>query len=62
MGLLKEIQKAVKKITKRPIAKYLDKVVPREIKPFLPFAAAAAPLFFTGGKCCFWYRKSIKSW
>jgi hypothetical protein len=44
----KKIKRAVKKITK-PIAKVLDKVVPNEVKPFLPFAAAAAPLFFTGG-------------
>ena len=34
--------KFVKKITK-PIAKVLDKVVPNEIKPALPFLAAAAP-------------------
>ena len=42
------LKRFVKKITK-PIAKVLDKVVPNEVKPFLPFAAAAAPLFFTGG-------------
>jgi hypothetical protein len=34
--------KFVKKITK-PIAKVLDKVVPNEIKPFLPYVAAAMP-------------------
>ena len=34
--------KFVKKVTK-PIAKVLDKVVPNEIKPALPFLAAAAP-------------------
>ena len=34
--------KLVKKITK-PFAKVLDKVVPNEIKPALPFLAAAAP-------------------
>ena len=39
---LKRIKRAVKKIT-RPIAKVLDKVVPNEIKPFLPYAAAVAP-------------------
>lgn len=32
----------LKKITK-PISKFLDKVVPNEIKPFLPYVAAAAP-------------------
>ena len=36
--------KLVKKITK-PIAKVLDKVVPNEIKPALPFIAAAVPFF-----------------
>jgi len=35
--------KFVKKITK-PVAKVLDKVVPNEIKPFLPYVAALAPL------------------
>jgi hypothetical protein len=34
--------KFVKKITK-PVAKVLDKVVPNEIKPFLPYIAAALP-------------------
>ena len=34
--------KFVKKITK-PVAKVLDKVVPNEIKPFLPYVAAAMP-------------------
>ena len=38
----KKIKRAVKKITK-PIAKVLDKVVPNEIKPFLPYAAALTP-------------------
>ena len=38
----KKAKKIVKKITK-PIAKVLDKVIPNEIKPFLPFAAAAFP-------------------
>ena len=42
------LKRFVKKITK-PVAKVLDKVIPNEIKPFLPFATAAAPLFFTGG-------------
>ena len=39
----KKIKRAVKKITK-PIAKVLDKVVPNEVKPFLPYAAAFAPV------------------
>ena len=34
--------KLVKKITK-PISKVLDKIVPNEIKPALPFIAAAVP-------------------
>ena len=28
----------------RPVSKVLDKVVPNEIKPFLPYAAAFAPM------------------
>jgi hypothetical protein len=39
----KKIKRAVKKITK-PIAKVLDKVVPNEIKPALPYIAAFAPV------------------
>jgi len=39
--------KLVKKITK-PIAKVLDKVVPNEIKPALPYLAAFAPFMFPG--------------
>ena len=42
MGLLKKFKGAVKKITK-PVSRFLDKVVPNEIKPFLPYAAAAVP-------------------
>ena len=42
MGLLKKFKGAVKKITK-PVSKFLGKVIPREVKPFLPFAAAAVP-------------------
>ena len=37
MGLLKKIT--------RPISRVLDKIVPNEIKPALPFLAAAAPFF-----------------
>ena len=40
--------KFVKKITK-PIAKVLDKVVPNEIKPALPFIAAALPFMLPAG-------------
>lgn len=39
--------KFVKKITK-PIAKVLDKVIPNEIKPALPYLAAFAPFLFPG--------------
>ena len=42
MGLLKKFKGAVKKITK-PVSRFLDKVIPNEIKPFLPYAAAAVP-------------------
>jgi hypothetical protein len=38
----------LKKITK-PISKFLDKVVPNEVKPFLPYAAAAAPFLAPAG-------------
>ncbi len=37
MGLLKKIFK--------PVSRVLDKIVPNEIKPFLPYAAAFAPMF-----------------
>jgi alkylhydroperoxidase/carboxymuconolactone decarboxylase family protein YurZ len=43
-GIGGSIRKAVKSITK-PIAKVLDKIVPNEIKPALPFIAAALPFF-----------------
>ena len=36
------LKKVFKKIT-RPVAKVLDKIVPNEIKPFLPYAAALTP-------------------
>ena len=39
--------KAFKSITK-PIAKVLDKIVPNEIKPALPFVAAALPFLAPG--------------
>ena len=37
-----KFSKLVKKFTK-PVSKILDKIVPNEIKPFLPYAAAALP-------------------
>ena len=37
----------LKKLTK-PISKVLDKIVPNEIKPALPFLAAAAPFMAPG--------------
>jgi hypothetical protein len=40
MGLLKKIFK--------PVSKVLDKIVPNEIKPFLPYAAAFAPMLAPG--------------
>ena len=40
MGLLKKIT--------RPISRVLDKIVPNEIKPALPFLAAAAPFMAPG--------------
>ena len=43
MGIGRKFKRAVKKITK-PVAKALDKVVPNEIKPFLPYLAAVAPV------------------
>ena len=48
MGLFKKAKRVVKKVTK-PIAKVLDKVVPNEIKPFLPYAAAVAPYLLPAG-------------
>lgn len=39
-----KIRGAIKSITK-PVAKVLDKIVPNEIKPALPFIAAAVPFF-----------------
>ena len=38
----------LKKLTK-PISKVLDKIVPNEIKPALPFLAAATPFLLPGG-------------
>ncbi len=48
MGLFKSAKRAVKKITK-PISRVLDKVVPNELKPFLPYAAAVAPYLLPAG-------------
>ena len=44
MGFFKKI---IRKVTK-PISKVLDKVVPNEIKPLLPYAAAFAPMLAPG--------------
>ena len=41
MGFFKKIFK--------PVSKVLDKVIPNEIKPFLPYAAALAPVFAPAG-------------
>ena len=52
MGLLKKIKRGFKKVTKG-VSKVLDKVVPNEIKSYLPYAAALAPYMlpanFAGG-------------
>ena len=52
MGLLKKAGRAARKAVKvvtRPIAKALDKVVPNELKPFLPYVAAVAPFMLPAG-------------
>jgi len=41
------LKRIFKKITK-PVSRFLDKVVPNEIKPFLPYAAAAFPILAPG--------------
>ena len=45
MGFFKKL---IRKVTK-PISKVLDKVVPNEVKPFLPYAAAFAPMLMPVG-------------
>ena len=47
-GVPSYFKKVFKKITK-PIAKVLDKIVPNEIKPALPFVAAALPFMLPAG-------------
>ena len=42
------MSKVIKKITK-PVSRVLDKIVPNEIKPLLPYAAAFMPYMFPGG-------------
>ena len=42
------MSKIVKKITK-PISRGLDKIVPNELKPALPYLAAFAPYLLPGG-------------
>jgi len=41
MGLLKKLTK--------PVSKFLDKIVPNEVKPFLPYLAAFAPFMMPPG-------------
>jgi len=46
MGFLSKLNRKRKKVQKKitkPVARFLDKFVPNEIKPFLPYAAAAVP-------------------
>jgi hypothetical protein len=46
MGFLSKLNRKRKKVQRKitkPVARFLDKVVPNEIKPFLPYAAAAVP-------------------
>ena len=42
------MSKVINKITK-PVSKVLDKIVPNEIKPLLPYAAAFMPYMLPGG-------------
>ena len=48
MGLFKSVKRAIKKVTK-PVAKVLDKVIPNEVKPALPYLAAFAPYMLPAG-------------
>ena len=48
MGLFKKIKRGFKKVTKG-VSKVLDKVVPNELKPLLPYAAAFAPYMLPAG-------------
>ena len=47
MGGSNPVSKVIKKVTK-PVAKVLDKIVPNEIKPALPYLAAAFPFLAPG--------------
>jgi hypothetical protein len=52
MGILSKLNRKRKKVTKKitkPIARFLGKVVPNEIKPFLPYAAALTPFMLPPG-------------
>ena len=40
MGILKKVFK--------PVSKVLDKIIPNEVKPFLPYAAAFSPMIAPG--------------
>ena len=48
MGLFKSVKRAIKKVT-NPVAKVLDKVIPNEIKPALPYLSAFAPYMLPAG-------------
>jgi len=37
------LRKLIRKVT-RPVSRVLDKIIPNEIKPALPYLAAAAPV------------------
>ena len=46
MGFLSKLNRKRKKVQKKitkPVARFLGKVIPNEIKPFLPYAAAFTP-------------------
>ena len=45
MGFFKKV---IRKVTK-PVSKVLDKIIPNEVKPFLPYAAALAPYMLPAG-------------
>jgi len=47
MGGSNPVSKVIKTVTK-PVAKVLDKIVPNEIKPALPYLAAAFPFLAPG--------------
>ena len=48
------LRKALEKVTK-PVSRVLDKIIPNEVKPFLPYAAAAAPYLLPGAFGAVWF-------